>query len=90
MLHLKCFNIPIQGQKVNLMVSTITTSLDETIASLDLEQCVCINTTGKVRIIPGKRKRMRDKKPREDWRDRPRGYCQFFYFALAFLFVRCH
>ena len=52
MLHLKCFNIPIQGQKVSLMVSTITTSLDETIASLDLEQCVCINTTGKVRIIP--------------------------------------
>ena len=52
MLHLKCFNIPLQGQKVNLMVCTITTSLDETIASLDLEQCVCINTTGKVRIIP--------------------------------------
>ena len=24
------------------MVSTITTSLDKTIASLDLEQCVCI------------------------------------------------
>lgn len=52
MLHLKCFNIPIQGQKVNLMLSTIIASLDETIASLDLEQCVCINTTGKVRIIP--------------------------------------
>ena len=67
MLHLKCFNIPIQGQKINLMVSTITTSLDKTIASLDLEPCVCINTTG--------RKRMRDKKkPREDWRDRPGGY----------------
>ena len=44
MLHLKCFNIPIQGQKVNLM--------DKTIASLDLEQCVGINTTGKVRISP--------------------------------------
>ena len=34
------------------MVATITTSLDKTIASLDLEQCVCINTTGKVRISP--------------------------------------
>jgi len=63
MLDWKCFNIPrIQGRKVNLIVSTIITSLDETIPSLDLEPCVCINTTGKVRIIPSEGKRMRDKK----------------------------
>ena len=75
MLHLKCFNIPIQGQKVNLIVFTITTFLDKTIASLDLKPCVRVNTTGKVRIIPIKRREThaRQKKNREKTEETDRG-----------------